>query len=156
MTRIWGKWLKLLSRNSVFVFPFQCKVGTCNIEARTLFLITNRCDRLICKVKLSCYRHEGAKRERRSSFYSFLISALERGRWSASRPSRALPPRKDTRYTLDRVGGPQSWYGHRGYRLCLCRGSSPDRPACSQTLYWLSYLGFIRSNTYQIHAKAYG
>jgi hypothetical protein len=26
--------------------------------------------------------------------------------------------------------------------LCLCRGSNPDRPARSQTLYWLSYCDY--------------
>jgi hypothetical protein len=33
--------------------------------------------------------------ERRYSSYSFLTSALEGGEWSASRPSRALPPGKE-------------------------------------------------------------
>jgi hypothetical protein len=27
----------------------------------------------------------------------------------------------------------------RGKILCLCQGSNPSRPVCSQTLYWLSY-----------------
>jgi hypothetical protein len=31
----------------------------------------------------------------------------------------------------------------RGKILCLCRGSNPDRPVCSQTLYWLSYPGSL-------------
>jgi hypothetical protein len=33
--------------------------------------------------------------DRRYSSYSFLISALEGGEWSASRPGRALPPGKE-------------------------------------------------------------
>jgi hypothetical protein len=33
--------------------------------------------------------------DRRYSSYSFLTSALEGGEWSASRPGRPLPPRKD-------------------------------------------------------------
>jgi hypothetical protein len=33
--------------------------------------------------------------DRRYSSYSFLTSALEGGEWSASRPGRALPPRKE-------------------------------------------------------------
>jgi hypothetical protein len=39
-------------------------------------------------------RHGGAWGEsyRRYSSYSFLTLALDRGEWSASRPSRALPP----------------------------------------------------------------
>jgi hypothetical protein len=51
-------------------------------------------------VKLSCYRHWGDKEERYSS-YSFLTSALDGDDWSASRPGRALPPGKGTRYPLD-------------------------------------------------------
>jgi hypothetical protein len=33
--------------------------------------------------------------DKRYSCYSFLTSALEGGEWSASRPGRALPPRKE-------------------------------------------------------------
>jgi hypothetical protein len=40
-------------------------------------------------------RHGGALGERRYSSYSFLISALEGGEWSASRRGRALPPGKE-------------------------------------------------------------
>jgi hypothetical protein len=36
--------------------------------------------------------HGGAWGERRYSFYSFSTSTLDGGEWSASRPSRALPP----------------------------------------------------------------
>jgi hypothetical protein len=35
-----------------------------------------------------------AQGERRYSFFSFMISALDGGEWSASRPGRALPPGK--------------------------------------------------------------
>jgi len=35
--------------------------------------------------KLSCYRHAGAKGERMYTSYSFFISALDGGEWSASR-----------------------------------------------------------------------
>jgi hypothetical protein len=60
-------------------------------------------------------RHTGAWVESRYSSYSFLISALDGGEWSASRPSRALPRGKDPRYPLyRRLGGPQSRSGHRG------------------------------------------
>jgi hypothetical protein len=45
----------------------------------------------------------------------FLISALFGGEWSASRPGRFTP-----RYPLDRrLGGPQSWSGHRGEEKIL-------------------------------------
>jgi hypothetical protein len=33
--------------------------------------------------------------------------------------------------------------GARRKILCPCRGSNPDRPARSQTLYWLSYRGSV-------------
>jgi hypothetical protein len=67
------------------------------------------------KVKLSRYRHAGAKGEMRYSFYSFLTSALDGGEWSASRLGRALPPGKNPRYPLDRrLGEPQSRSGHSG------------------------------------------
>jgi hypothetical protein len=37
------------------------------------------------------------------------------GEWSASRPGRVLAPEKGPRYPLCRkLGGPQSWSGHRG------------------------------------------
>jgi hypothetical protein len=71
----------------------------------------------LVKVKLSCYRHAGGKRERKYYSYSFLTSALDRGEWSASRPGRTLLSEKDPRYPLDRrLGGLQIWSGHRSYR----------------------------------------
>jgi hypothetical protein len=74
------------------------------------------------------------------SSYSYLTSALEGGKWSASRPGGALPPRKGPPVSIHWIGG---WVGPRvgldvGARrkiLCLCRGSNPGRPARSQTLY---------------------
>jgi hypothetical protein len=50
---------------------------------------------IIIKYSGSAIRHGGALGERRYSSYSFLTSALEGGEWSASRPGRALPPRKE-------------------------------------------------------------
>jgi hypothetical protein len=65
--------------------------------------------------KLSYYSHADAKGERKYSFYSFLTSTLDGGEWSASCPGRALSPGKDPQYPLyRRLGGPQSWFGHRG------------------------------------------
>jgi hypothetical protein len=48
------------------------------------------------------------------------------------------------RYPLDkRLGGPRVGLDAAARRkiLCPCRGSKPDRPARSQTLYCLSYRG---------------
>jgi hypothetical protein len=56
------------------------------------------------KVKLSRYRHAGAKGERKYISYSFLSSALDMV-WGQH---HALPPGKDTRNPLEkRLGGPQ-------------------------------------------------
>jgi hypothetical protein len=51
---------------------------------------------MIIKVNQSrpATRHGGAWGERKYSSYSFTTSALDGGEWSASRPSRALPPGK--------------------------------------------------------------
>jgi hypothetical protein len=46
------------------------------------------------KIKLPRTSHAGAKGERTYSSYSFLTSALDGVKWSASRPSRALPLEK--------------------------------------------------------------
>jgi hypothetical protein len=84
------------------------------------------------KVKLSRYRHVGAKGKRYSS--SFLSSALDGGEWSASRPYRAFILGKGSRYPLcRRLGGPQLVWTQeaRGKILFLCRGSNLGRPACS-------------------------
>jgi hypothetical protein len=52
-----------------------------------------------------------------------------------SRPGRALPPRKDSRYPLyRRLGGPQSRSGHRGYSgnqtLAVQPYSTRPGPSC--------------------------
>jgi hypothetical protein len=101
--------------------------------------------------KQSCptTRHEGAWGERRYSFYSFLTSALDGGEWSASRPDRALS--RERTPGAHCTGG---WVGlragldteARGKILCPCRGSNPDRPVRSQTLFWLSYSSYTRQH----------
>jgi hypothetical protein len=46
--------------------------------------------------------------------YSFLTLALDGGEWSASCPVSVLPPGKGPQSPLDRrLGGPQSWSGHK-------------------------------------------
>jgi hypothetical protein len=107
--------------------------ATSRIRSRSVNHSTTTFD--LRKAKLSHYRHEGDKEERKYSSYSFLTSALDGGKWSASHPSRAVPTQRapDTHS----IGG---WVGLRatevrGKILCLCRGSNPGRPVCSQTLY---------------------
>jgi hypothetical protein len=98
------------------------------------------------KLKLSRYTSRRCLGERRYSSYSFSTSALDGGEWSASRPGRALAPRKGPPSTHC-TGG---WVGLRAgldtearRKILLplpgIKPRSPCRPARSQTLYWLSY-----------------
>ena len=67
-----------------------------------------------------------------------MTAALEGGGWSTPCPGRTLRPRK-TRYPLyRRLGGPQGRSG-RSENLAPTGIRSPDRPACCQSLYLLSY-----------------
>jgi hypothetical protein len=80
------------------------------------------------------------QRQRREEYSSFqlLTLALCMGQWSASSPDRALPPERtpgthwigrwvDLRTGLDAEATEKI--------LCICKGSDPSRPVCSQTLY---------------------
>jgi hypothetical protein len=64
-------------------------------------------------------------------------------------PSRISHEAKTPRYLLvRRLGGPQSWSEHRGYREILLplpgiEPRSPSRPVRSQTLYCLSYPDYL-------------
>jgi hypothetical protein len=87
------------------------------------------------KVKLSCYCHEGAKREKQYSFYSFLISLLDAVEWSASCPSRILPQEGPP----VPIGEEAGWASKlvldteaRGKIICLCQ------------VYYSIYLWFLR------------
>jgi hypothetical protein len=85
--------------------------------------------------------------DRRYSSYCFLTSALEGGERSASCPGRALPPDKEPPVpTVQEAGwAPEPVWTQRLEEkiLCLCRGSNPDRPVRSQTLYRLSYRAHV-------------
>jgi hypothetical protein len=70
--------------------------------------------------------------ESRYRSYSFLTSVLDGGEWLASRPGRALPPRKEppgTHWTGGCVG-PRAGLDTevRGKIPCLYRGSNINRP----------------------------
>jgi hypothetical protein len=69
------------------------------------------------------HTYGGTGREDYSS-YSFLISALDEGEWSASRPGLALPPGKEPPVGL-RAGLDTE---ARRKISCLCRGLNLDRP----------------------------
>jgi hypothetical protein len=65
------------------------------------------------------------------SSYSFTMSALDGGEWSASRPGRALVPGKEPPipFVLEAGWAPEPvWTQARGKILCLCRGSNFNRP----------------------------
>jgi hypothetical protein len=63
-------------------------------QLRSRYAVTNVLHEIESKVKLSRYRHLGAKKER-SVVPSLLSSALQAGEWSASRPDRASTPGKN-------------------------------------------------------------
>ena len=64
-----------------------------------------------------------------------MTAALEGGEWLAARPGRTLPPGKTILQGAGWAPGPV-WTGGK-YRPH--RDAIPDRPACSQSLYRLSY-----------------
>jgi hypothetical protein len=76
-----------------------------------------------------------------------LISALDGGECSASRPGRPLPPGKETpQYPLVwRLGGPRAGLDAGAGRkiLHLCRGSNPTRPVQSDILTELPQLPIV-------------
>ena len=75
-----------------------------------------------------------------------MTAALEWGEWSAARPGRTLPPRKDPVPILQEAGwasGPV-WTDGKSRPH---RNSIPDRPARSQSLYRLSYPAHIDKGT---------
>jgi hypothetical protein len=83
--------------------------------------------------------HAADEGEMKYSSFSFMTSAVDRNKCSASRPGRALPPGERTPGTHC-TGG---WVGLRtgldtevrGKIFWLCQGSNPGYPVCSQTLY---------------------
>jgi hypothetical protein len=82
-------------------------------EVLTAFIIRD----FTIKVKLSRYRHACDKEERIYSSYSFLTSALDRVSCQRHAPVTLYPREKEPRYPLYRkLGGPQSRFGHRGYK----------------------------------------
>jgi hypothetical protein len=61
------------------------------------------------KVAVPLHAMEALVGERRYSSYSFMISALDGGEWSASRPGRTLPPGKETPVPIvQEAGGPRA------------------------------------------------
>ena len=63
------------------------------------------------KVKFSRYWPGVAQMVGRSIVYSSMTAALEGGEWSATRPGRTLPPRKDPIPILQEAVAPQGRSG---------------------------------------------
>jgi hypothetical protein len=61
--------------------------------------------------------------------------------WSASCPGRALPSGKPRCPLYRRLGGPQSWSRHRGWRKnpLPLPGTEPRSSSLLSVTYWLSY-----------------
>jgi hypothetical protein len=92
------------------------------------------------KIKLSCYCHAYDKGERMYSSFSFLTLALDGGEWSLSHSGHTNHWENNPWYWLDRrLGGPQSWSEHRGYRKnpCICQGLNPSHPVVRHYTGWV-------------------
>jgi hypothetical protein len=102
--------------------------------------------------KLFRYRHAGAKGERMNSS-TFLTSALNEDEWCH------IPAALCSKEWIPGTHWIQGWVDlragldteARGKILCMCRGSNPDRPVCSQTLYTLSC---FRSACFHFHIRS--
>jgi hypothetical protein len=79
--------------------------------SHTSYLDATEVGKLQLKLPHYTSRRRLGREEGRYSSYSFSISAIDGGEWSASLPGRALAPEKGPPV---RLGGPQSWSGHRG------------------------------------------
>jgi hypothetical protein len=70
--------------------------------------------------------------ERKYSSYSFTTLAEDEGEWSASRPGRALPPRKGPPVPIAQEAGwaPEPAWTQKREEIFfrLCQGSNLDRP----------------------------
>jgi hypothetical protein len=147
--RTLGRWksdARYVERSSVADFPsFKSWSRVFFVE----YLWRSSWSRFLYSKSSPTTRHGGALGERRYSSYSLSTSAVVGGEWSASRPGRTLARGKDPpRYPLYRgLGGPQSQSQYLEVRRKILsplpgfEARSPDRPARSQTLYWLSCPG---------------
>ena len=75
-----------------------------------------------------------------------MTTALEGGEGSASRPGRSLLPGKTPYPLYRRLGGPQGRSGHVRKISPPTGIRSPDRPACNQSLYRLSYRAHLNTH----------
>jgi hypothetical protein len=91
--------------------------------------------------------------EEESSSYSFLTSALDGVSGQRHAPAALYPRGMDPgTHCTDGWVGPRAGLDAETRRkiLCLCRGSNPGRPVCSQALYWLSYPGSSENGSMEL------
>ena len=104
------------------------------------------------KVKVKVIKEQAMKAQKGSRSIVLLFNLGARyGGWSTPRPGR-LTSGKETRCPLyRRMGGPQGRSG-RVRKISPPTGiRSPDRPAHSESLYRLSYRGFLYSIKIKLH-----
>jgi hypothetical protein len=111
-------------------------------------------DNCIVKVKQSHYTPRRRLGQKRYSSYSFSISLLDGGEWSASRPVRGLGQDEVPPVPVVQEAGwaPQPVWTQRLEKnsSCLCRGSDLDRPVVqSVVIYYTDWA--TRANN--LHGK---
>jgi hypothetical protein len=131
-------YLRSYSSNVCIVDVYGLRSVQCGQLSRD---VTNsvQCDLIIWeKVNQSRYRSNWPRWWIEVQLYPFLTSALEGGGWSASRPSRFTPGKDPVPIAHEAGWVPGSlWTCAKNFAPTEIR--SPDRPACSQSLYRLSY-----------------
>jgi hypothetical protein len=93
---------------------FQSVLRLDPLNKNTSFFQRNRAKWCI---RNTCFVFGGEREKKRKGvlLLSFRHQEGEEDEWSVSCPSGVLPPGMDSWYPLERrLGGPQSWSGHRG------------------------------------------
>jgi hypothetical protein len=130
--KLYWAYTQAYNRSTFFaIFYNLCLDLIIQVKFVSAYLIT---DLTLHRPSWSCptTRHEGARGERRYSFYSFSTSALDGGEWSTSRPCRAFAPGKWRAVPIvqETAWAPKPVWTQRleekSFRLC--RGSNLDRP----------------------------
>jgi hypothetical protein len=117
----------------LMVYKHLCKINNTISKEQQTWIHWNghvKCVLIsLYKLKLSHYMPQRRWGKRRYSSYLFLASAVDGGEWPASCPGCALAPEQVWIQATGKILSP----------LPEMKPQSPGRPACIQTLYWLSY-----------------
>ena len=135
---VWfSQWTSTVLNNSNrLTLKMDTNCMSCEVGTKVIFKNKLKCT-LVQALRLCSGRT--AHRGSRGIALLFLDYGTRRGEGSASCPGRTLPPGK-TRYPLyRRLTGPQDRSGQVPKISPHTRIRSPDRPARSQSLYWLRY-----------------